>query len=82
MLSFISDVNFAFKDASRIARLLLATSNIVPAHSIDCYILPGKLAIAEVHVYYTYCIVLMYALTFHNLIWPKIGEGMAGPAAL
>ena len=37
---FISDVNFAFRDVSRLPRLLLAMSNIVRAqsakHSADC----------------------------------------------
>ena len=48
----VSDVNFAFKDVSRIPCLVLAMSNIVWAHTTDCGILPGKLA--EVHMYYKY----------------------------
>ena len=46
----VPDVSFAFRDVSRIPRLLLATSIVVPAHSADCDILPGELA--KVHVLY------------------------------
>ena len=47
----IADVNFAFRVVSRIPYLLSTTSNISPAKSADCDILPGELA--KVHVYYT-----------------------------
>ena len=42
------DANFAFRDVSRIPRLLLATWNIVPAHIADCDILPGDCDILPV----------------------------------
>ena len=50
---FISDVILVFRDVCRIPRLLLAASNIVPAHSADCDTSPSELA--EVHMYYPYC---------------------------